>query len=287
LKRLSPRIILAFDGDMAGEKAARRSTELGLSLGMEVKVANLPVGKDPADIIQEDSSEWKKILRDSVPAIEYFLARILEREKDGRKVGKLIEGNLLPLVAMVESAIERSHYVGLIAKRTGIKEEMLWEDLRRTKMPEVERRGEVRDDTGKIVKYPRKTNIERRLLGIIFWQESLPHPDVDIASLKGEIAKRVGQEYFEKLVTLLEVEKEVLIFEAESYYASAEKLSGDIVELLDNLYDDVLRGRLARLLAELSHAEMVKDQELSSRLSQEIQVLHKEMMVLEDVRKKM
>jgi len=287
LKRLSPRIILAFDGDMAGEKAARRSTELGLSLGMEVKIANLPVGKDPADIIQEDPSEWKKILRDSVPAIEYFLTRILEREKDERKVGKLIEGNLLPLVAMVEGAIERSHYVGLIAKRTGIKEEMLWEDLRRTKMPEVERRGEARDDMGRIVKYPRKTNIERRLLGIIFWQESLPHPDVDISSLKGEIAKRVGQEYFEKLVTLLEAEKEVLIFEAESYYASAEKLSGDIVELLDNLSDDVLRGRLARLLAELSHAEMVKDQELSSRLSQEIQVLHKEMATLEDVRKKM
>src|SRR3989344_1240665 len=48
LKRLSTRIILAFDGDVAGEKAAYKSAALALSLGMDVKIAGLKEGKDPA-----------------------------------------------------------------------------------------------------------------------------------------------------------------------------------------------------------------------------------------------
>ena len=130
LRRLSPRIILAFDGDKAGRAAAEKATDLALSLGLEVKVAKLPEGKDPADLAKEDPNKWKEVLRQAKPAIEHFLELLLEAEKDRRKLGKLIEARLLPKVALLSSSMERSHFISLIARKTDIKEEMIWEDLR-------------------------------------------------------------------------------------------------------------------------------------------------------------
>ena len=281
------RIILAFDGDSAGEKAAEKSTQLGLSLGMEVKFAALTEGKDPAELVKSDPNLWKTILRDSLPAIEYFLNRILEKEKDGRKAGRLIEKKLLPLVALIQSAIERSHYISVIAKRTGIREDVLLEDLRQVKIPDIGTENEVENKVEKPPLVPRKTNIERRLVGIVFWQEGLPQPIIDVTTLKSEVSKRLESEYYEKLIELLSTEKEALIFEAENYYSSPDKLSKDITELLNNLSDDVLREKLAVLLSKLSRAEVTKDQRLVTNLSGKIQKVHQKMTALEEKRKKL
>ncbi len=137
LKKLSPRIILAFDGDEAGYTAAFKSSELAFSLGLEVKVAHLPEGRDPADMAKENPESWKEILRQAKPAVEYFLERILSAEPDRRKALKLVEKQLLPLLVLIESSIERSHFISHIAKRTGVREEVIWEDLKKVKRPSV------------------------------------------------------------------------------------------------------------------------------------------------------
>jgi DNA primase len=49
LVRLTQRLYLCFDSDMAGEEATLRGMELALQRGFEVKVVSLPKGKDPAD----------------------------------------------------------------------------------------------------------------------------------------------------------------------------------------------------------------------------------------------
>lgn len=137
LKRISPRIILAFDGDTAGVKAGEKSTALALALGLEVKVARLPEGRDPADLAREGSEIWKDALRQAKPALEVFLDDILLQEKDPRKATKLIEKKILPYLLLLTSAMERSHYISLIAKRTGIREEVILEDLKKAKAPEI------------------------------------------------------------------------------------------------------------------------------------------------------
>jgi DNA primase len=293
LRRLSKRIVLAFDGDKAGQAAAERSAMLGLSLAMEVKVAALPEDRDPADLISENTQLWKDVLRDSRHAVEYFLIQVLESEKDPRKRGKLIEKRILPLIMLLTSSIERSHFVSFVAKNTGIREEMIWEDLRKIKVPQISEVSVPKESVQssvkqKIERLPRKSYIERRLIGIIFWQSSLPQgsqPIIDVSSLAGEIIKRVGQEYFDKLKESLEIEREVLVFEAESYYADPEKLSGDIVELLDNLSDDLLREELGLQIGNLSRAEAVKDDELIRHLTEEIQELYVRIRALEEKRK--
>lgn len=52
LERLSTRIVLALDSDRAGVTAVKRVSGMMLSRGMDVKVARIEGGKDPADIIK-------------------------------------------------------------------------------------------------------------------------------------------------------------------------------------------------------------------------------------------
>ncbi|KKT14233.1 MAG: primase protein [Parcubacteria group bacterium GW2011_GWF2_44_8b] len=186
LKRFSSRIIMAFDGDSAGEKAVEKASGLGISLGLEVKVANLPEGLDPAEVVRQNPEEWKDLLRKSLPAVEFFFNKIEEREKDSRKLGKQIEKRILPMIKLIGSAIEQSHFISMLAKRTGIKEEILWEDLKKVKNSKLEV-GLFREKTE--VESAGKTQRERmeeRLAEIKLWQKELPKSVPEVAVLKKE-----------------------------------------------------------------------------------------------------
>ena len=186
LKRFSSRIIMAFDGDSAGEKAVEKASGLGISLGLEVKVANLPEGLDPAEVVRQNPEEWKDLLRKSLPAVEFFFNKIEEREKDSRKLGKQIEKRILPMIKLIGSAIEQSHFISMLAKRTGIKEEILWEDLKKVKnnKPEISlfrEKTEV-ESSGKT----QRERMEERLAEIKLWQKELPKSVPEVAVLKKE-----------------------------------------------------------------------------------------------------
>lgn len=287
LERLSPRIILAFDGDNAGRIAQEKSAILGLMLGMDVKSARLTDGKDPADLIRDNPNTWKTVLRDSKNIIEDLLDFILLKEKDSRKIGKLVEKKLLPLVILLASSIEKSHFISLIAKRTGIREEILWEDLKRTKAPispEIPSSDEIR---GEITnnRPPRKSNIEKRLVGIVFWQKTLPNPMLDVDSLENQIRTIVGDSYYLTLVESMTIEKESLIFEAESYFTNEENLRKEVIELLENLTDDILREELSVLIIELSQAELNKNDDQISELGKKIESVYMRMRDLEGKKK--
>ena len=176
LKRLSTRILLAFDGDEAGEKAGEKSTILGLALGMEVKIAELSKGKDPADLAAESGETLKEVLKNATHAIERILNKIIEVEKDKRKMGKLIEKKVLPLLALLDSSIEKAHFISIISKKSGIREEILWDDLKKAKPPNVLKPDtpveaiEVEEEKSLSL----KERIEDRLKEIGLWHKEFP-----------------------------------------------------------------------------------------------------------------
>ncbi len=238
LKRLSKRIILAFDGDKAGEMASEKAATLALALGLEPKVAKLPEGFDPADVVKGNKDEWKEILRKSLPAIEYFLGNILKTEKDHRKLGKLVEHKLLPLVALLESSIEKSHFLSLIGKRTGIKEEILWEDMRRMKSAEIVRKSA--DVVPNILPpqshLTRKEIVEERLTEVRTWLKEVTENSDEATALRRE-------------------EDELLAHLAE-----------------ENAHDE-LKG----LAVALAEAETLKEESLAQELLKKIAELHKKL----------
>ena len=178
LKRLSSRIILAFDGDKAGLIAAEKASVLGISLGFEVKVASLPEGSDPAEVAHESPEEWKNVLRRALPAIEFFLNKLEKLEKDSRKLGKLIVEKILPMIKLLSSSIEQSHFISMLSKRTGLKENVLWEDLKKVKTTSPNpllAQGEGGRSPGEVSEVKtHKELIEERLAEIKLWKEEIP-----------------------------------------------------------------------------------------------------------------
>ncbi len=75
LRRLADRTVLAFDGDKAGEKAARKSLPLFLSHEIDLRIAPFPGGKDPADVAAECAEDARAIIETAEDPLGYLLAR--------------------------------------------------------------------------------------------------------------------------------------------------------------------------------------------------------------------
>src|SRR3990167_7795722 len=109
IRRLSSNIVLAFDADSAGANATIKAGKIALSLGMDVKVVDMPDGIDPADLITQNNSiagsdAWRLAIKNSKHIIEFLLDKVLKNFKnDTRKIGMEIKEKILPFVNVLES----------------------------------------------------------------------------------------------------------------------------------------------------------------------------------------
>ena len=71
VKKFTKNLVLSLDSDAAGEEAMLRCVEYENLIGNEIKVAIMPPGVDPDDVIRKDESMWKKLVADSIPVIDY------------------------------------------------------------------------------------------------------------------------------------------------------------------------------------------------------------------------
>ena len=82
LWRLAPEPLLCFDGDEAGQRAARRAAERALpqlGAGLSLRFAFLPVGQDPDSLLANGSSEdLARALRSPVSLIDFLWSREIE-----------------------------------------------------------------------------------------------------------------------------------------------------------------------------------------------------------------
>lgn len=77
LARLCPTVVLVFDGDEAGRKAADRAIEVFFREPVDMMICVLPEGQDPDDLVrQEDGpARFRAAVADAVDALEYKLHR--------------------------------------------------------------------------------------------------------------------------------------------------------------------------------------------------------------------
>lgn len=117
LQRLSNRVVLALDGDRAGIAAVKRAADLMLARGMDVKVARMTGGKDPADIIAGGVADFKKVIGHATHVIEYLLEVLSEETKDERTFKLRAREEILPYVVKIPNYIDQEHFEHLIADR--------------------------------------------------------------------------------------------------------------------------------------------------------------------------
>ena len=244
--RLSKNIVLAYDADKAGVNASNRFAKIALSLGMDVKVADMADGVDPADVISKEGKDaWHQAIRNSKHFIPFMLERILkELSPDQRKIGKEIKERLLPFVNDLESAIEKSHFVSLISNKSGIMEKALLEDLKKVESELKYETEETKTARENVDKKLRKDPIERRLLGIAFWQESVQDRAIEPDLIFLKLAK--AKESYKDI-------REDLIYEAETFYSNSENLQRDVNEMLFSIEEEYLNEELVQSMIELKN----------------------------------
>lgn len=260
--RLSKNIVLAYDADKAGVNASNRFAKIALSLGMDVKVAGMKEGMDPADTISKGGiNVWKEAIRNAKHFIPFMLERILrETSSDGRKTGKEVKERLLPFVNDLESAIEKSHFIKLISDQSGIAERALMEDLKKVESVLKYETEETKVARINVENKLRKDPIEKRLLGIAFWQESLQNKTIepDLIFTKLAQAKEIYQD-----------KKEDLIYEAETFYSNSENLQRDVGEMLFSIEEEYLNEELFKKMMELKNLkEKEKEVDILKRINE-------------------
>lgn len=272
VKRLSNNMILAFDSDNAGRKAAMRSAGIALSLGMDVKIADLPEGKDPADLVLSDPETWKGVLRNSKPVVEFQLDTVLKQGLDPRKLPQALRDNVFPFIAPLTGAMEKAHYVKLIKEKTGLSEEAIRDDLSKTESSMKGETAEVKEIEQLKTASNRLDVIVRKIFGLLYYTEKNPIQGIDVTIYKDSISRIVGDKY-QTILNSVEGFKDELLLEAEVMFSDSKDLKNNLDELMFNLEEDFIRQEFAESMAELSKAERNKDEAKSTELMKKCQTL--------------
>jgi DNA primase len=124
LGRMADRVVTVFDGDDAGERAARKSVPIFVEVDVDGRVARLPKKQDPDDFVRrEGAAAFTKLVQAARPVVDHFideLARSTEATIPGR-MAALTEA--AGVFARVRNRTARELYRSRLAKALGVTEQ--------------------------------------------------------------------------------------------------------------------------------------------------------------------
>lgn len=131
IKRYASTIIVVYDADSAGSKAAMRGVDLILQHDMEVRVAALPDGDDPDSFVRTKGIDaFKKLVASSQSFVD-FLAQTYERQ--GMLATPEGQANavrsIVRMIANISDGLKRDFYVKEVADKYKLYESTLHREL--------------------------------------------------------------------------------------------------------------------------------------------------------------
>jgi DNA primase len=121
LKNLARRITLAYDADSAGQAAAERCYQWEQRFEVEFRVADLPAGRDPADVWKDDPSALVAAVERATPFLQFRLDRLLAAADTSTLEGRARAAQAAAaLVAQHPSDLVRDQYAMQLASRLDI-----------------------------------------------------------------------------------------------------------------------------------------------------------------------
>lgn len=280
IRRMADRLVFAFDPDDAGLSASRRGIDLALSLGLDVAIADLSDGLDPADLILKDEKKWAEQVKNAQHIIDFSIRALADKGLDQRtfriKVGEMV----LPYVARLQNRINQAHFVTEIARKLGISEAPIWEELGKISK-EKDRESEPREarveggGRNAPQRVSRREMIERKVLGLIFLREEDKERAEEAFNARRRYRDIVGEEGIKKDAALTEGEKKEYMFEAEVYYGDTGDIEKEITQLMRYLEEEVLKERFDQMMSALRDAENKEDIARAAELLKQCQDISK------------
>jgi DNA primase len=122
LKCLAPTVVLMFDGDQAGNQAILRAGALAAPTGLEVLVASLPSGSDPAAMVQRQGAETaREVVAHARAFTRFRVQHHIERSDLSTAEAKdRIVAELRDIFIDIPSSAVREDLIALVAKHLGL-----------------------------------------------------------------------------------------------------------------------------------------------------------------------
>jgi DNA primase len=299
LKRLVDTVILLFDGDAAGLKAAVRAVPLFLAEQVEGKVALLPTGHDPDTFIrQEGLEELSSLLGRAEPLAEFVLAQLIRQHGLTLSGKNRIVEELLPLINEAGSSLQRAVMISHFGEKLGIPSEQIAASLAGDKKP-TQRSAPVTQLKRESALSP----AQRRLAGfMVMYPMALPK--LETAGIRDYLTGGIGEILFLQIKSLLQNSRDVqpeelltvlpdgpehdfvtgILLKASSLIPQnldGDDLESEIDEVMEWLRIEKLKRESEELLRKISDIQGGYDQESLGVLLQQKQKVDRELRGIE------
>ncbi|MEK7143872.1 MAG: DNA primase [Patescibacteria group bacterium] len=270
LKKYADRLILCFDSDEAGFRAAERAVDLAAQNDLNVKILTMKEFKDPAEAVLKSPGRMKKLAEEAKEAMEFYFERYLKNNFQFPVSGSIdlteFKKNLrivLEKIKNMASAVERFHWLKELSDLVGIKEGVLTEEMER--LGSGIKPSRIIDKNAinrQVVQFPtaRIELIAQRLIGLLsfkneFFSKTENYIDyfpkdysVILKNLRGE--SELNDEKAAELLNSIS-----LRFSLEFHNLDEEKLTAEFEELLNQLRLEYLKEKRETLINLIKEAE--------------------------------
>ncbi|MBQ3482795.1 MAG: DNA primase [Clostridia bacterium] len=275
LARYTKRVIINYDSDEAGQKAANKAMKLLDEVGLEVRVLRLSGAKDADEYLRSFGADaFRGIIEQSRTAFDFKLDGVLSHFDVTQPEGKIRAAReVTRIIAETASGVERALYVEAAAAKLGISAEGLLNDVKRirAKMVREIRQKQSRDlqleargfgdrINPDAAKNPAAASAEEAILGLL-----LLYPEHRKAVITGEVVlagedflTAFGRRVFDAIAAM-EQSEDGFVFSALGASFSPDEM-GRIVQMqrtraaLQNNDRAVLRAAAEALRAERARA---------------------------------
>jgi DNA primase len=130
IRRFTGNIILLFDSDQAGRKAAKNAAKILFQNSLNVKVLTFPEGEDPDSFLKKKGRDaFAKLIENRQTIIDFIV------QGGGDK--KVIAREAVEIICKIPDALLRNDYVKMLSEKLGIHETLVLEELNKArKKPE-------------------------------------------------------------------------------------------------------------------------------------------------------
>lgn len=279
LKKMCDNVIICFDGDSAGTKATVRAIDILREAGFNIKIACLPEGKDPDEVLKVEGREGlEKYITNTLSVMDYLIK--VEGNKydlqNREEKGKFVKAVLAHL-SKLETSSSRELYLDKIRDMTNIPVDVLRRDLvggtKKVETPiKAEEEVPVRENGNiKAVKFILASLLHKKgyVNKKIDYVKLMPSKKyiIDIAK-SGKMISSLFDEYDVEEDPWL---KDSIYFNFDEFYGIEEKYFD---ECLWSLAEEILKEEQQKLSASFSKAEdmderrviMIKLQDIMNKI---------------------
>ena len=133
ISRYTKKVIISYDSDEAGQKAAMRAVKLLSEVGLDVVILKIPGAKDPDEFIKNlGADKFRQVLNESKGRFEYSMDNVLAKYNitvSAERVKALNE--LEKIISEIYSAAERDIHIQTVSKTLGVDAKSIKTDVER------------------------------------------------------------------------------------------------------------------------------------------------------------